>query len=111
MAQPNESTDMRAVIYVRGNDSVADRIAECGAYCGARGYRIVGAILGDPDGERWSEVAAMAQTRQIEVAVVHSRRDLPPERVPRIEIATEYELDPEKTQRIRLGPRRPRRLG
>ena len=74
---------LRAVIYLT---CLAPRCLErCHAHICRRGYRTVG-VIHDPRHERWLDVLAAAIRGEYEV-VVRCCDDLPPDRVPRVEIA------------------------
>jgi hypothetical protein len=74
---------LNAVIFVRRGDGASGRVAGCWDHCQRRGYHTT-AVLGD-----WAEVVEMVMSGRAEVVVVHSRDDLPPGRVPRVEVAGE----------------------
>jgi hypothetical protein len=81
-------TQLRAVIFVKGNGDVADRVAFCFAYCERRGYEVRATFISDEFGRRWDEVVDLVLSGYAHIIVVHSPDDPPSDRVPRIEVAT-----------------------
>jgi hypothetical protein len=87
-----------AVIYIRSDSTLAD----CNTYCANRDYAVAGVVV-DPEGLRWTDALQLVQAGRAEVIVVHGPADPPPERIPRIEVATDAPA-------VRRGQRRVRRL-
>lgn len=96
-----EGERLRAIIYLRRLDDSA----ACIAWCEARGYRIDGVVL-DPAGGRYHACIRAALDGQCDVIVIRSLADLPPDRLPRTEVADAplEQVDP-RPRRRRPRPR------
>jgi len=88
----------RAVLYVPSEDPAHVRwVLVCGDYCSARGYLIT-AIAGV-----WADVVAMVRCEGADIVIAARRDHLPPDRLPRLEIAAE--ACTEATGRLQLPAR------
>ena len=95
---------LRAVIFTQDGANLVGRLAECHAYADQRGYELVATVTGDGTGAKFAQAMAMLRDGRAHIMVVHGLDDLPPGRLPRIEVAT---LAPRPG---RHRSRRPRRL-
>jgi hypothetical protein len=77
---------LRAVIYIHGPADVHRWAGLCLAHCTRLGYQVV-ALVQDEDGHRWNDVGVMLNEHRAEVVVTGGLEQLPPDRVPRIEVA------------------------
>ena len=74
----------RAVIFVPSLDPAHVRwVLVCGEFCSRRGYLIT-AVVGS-----WADTIAMVMERAADIVVTARRDHLPPDRLPRLEIAAE----------------------
>lgn len=86
---------LRAVIYVAEHTNMEVAQAACLAHCEERGYLVKSLILGDRAGVRWHEgVQAMLFKGEVDVVVIYSRADLPPARLPRVEVVADRVTPP-----------------
>lgn len=92
-------TALRAIIYIRQLEDYE----HCQAWCQARRHEVIG-MVHDPEGTRYHEVLDGAFAGQCEVVVIRRLSDLPPDRVPRTEVAD----TPIETVDPRPRRRRPR---
>ena len=100
------SDQLRAVIFTQRGPDLVGRLARCHAHCEERRYDVgepPRVIVGDKTGHRWGEAVAMTKDGRVDIIVVYSRDDPPPDRVPRWEAVTD-------APRPRPGRRRLRRL-
>ncbi len=81
------SDPLRAVIWVIIGGDEAGQLASCAQWCAVRGYQIAAILRG-----AWSEVWAMLDSGQADIAVVRSRRDIPEPRMPRLEIVADEQV-------------------
>lgn len=74
----------RAAIYGPARD--VDRWRPlCADWCAARGYQLL-AVVAEDAAARWGDLLRMLASRQVDVVVVATLADLPPDRAPRVEI-------------------------
>lgn len=85
---------LQAVIFVPDLVDVERWVLACHEHCDAHGYQVTGLVVGD-----WGEVVRYTCEGQAQVIVVGDRGYLPPDRIPRVEVAGHG--------RIRLTRRRP----
>lgn len=84
----------KAIIFLPGTDQLAEHATTCMDYCAARGYHVAGVVTAD-----W--VTAMLTVTQNEAVLVVARPDhLDPQRLPRVEIAT----DPDRMVGVTFAP-------
>jgi hypothetical protein len=83
--QPHD-TQLKAVIYLPTVDTGRwERI--CLAWCEAKNYLVVGRIFETGDGTAHASMVAMLSSGEADIGVVGSLDHLPPDRVPRVEVA------------------------
>lgn len=98
---------LRAVIYVADgihNDEAWQWVKLCAAHCAHRGYRVIAVVIADIGG-RWSDAVTMLGAGEAEVLVVGEYRQIPADRVPRVEIA-DIDESSEQTSMSELSTRR-----
>jgi hypothetical protein len=101
-------SDLRALIYIPGGEQMTRWQRICGQHVEARGYRLVSIVIDDAGGAKWPNVLTLVRAGQADVIVVARRDQLPKDRLPRIEVATE---EPTLQLRQRQPVRRPRVIG
>lgn len=96
-----ESTpeNLRAIIYIHGSSDIHRWAALCLSHCVRLGYQVV-SLVEDPDGDRWSSVDAMLHEHRAEVVVTGGLEQLPPNRIPRIEVAEDHPGPPQRRPAI-----------
>lgn len=97
---------LRAVIYVpAGRD--ADRWQRrCMHHVQRRGYELVAIVADEGDGAQWASVRALIDAGDVEIVVVAKEDHLPPDRLPRPEVAEEGPAPTPSQRRPRLIRRR-----
>lgn len=95
---------LHAVIYLPVGEDLRRWQTRCLAHIERNRYELVSLVIDGEGGRRWEAVKALVFTGQADIVVLADRRHLPPDRLPRIEIAGE-EATPDGCQR--RGPRRP----
>jgi hypothetical protein len=101
-------SDLRAVIYLQAGEQMARWQRICGTHVEARGYELVSIVIDGADGAKWPDVLTLLRGDRADVIVVARRDQLPKDRLPRIEVATE---EPTLQLRQRQPVRRPRVIG
>jgi len=101
-------SDLRAVIYLPAGEQMDRWRRTCALHVEARGYELVSIVIDEASGERWSSIQALLRDGRVDVIVVARRDQLPPDRLPRIEVASE---EPTLALRQRQPVRRPRVIG
>lgn len=72
---------LRAVVLVQPGPHADRRLAACWDHCHRRGHHIVAVVT------TWEEAAKLVLAGHADIIVVHSPAELPPDRVPRVEVA------------------------
>jgi hypothetical protein len=101
---------LSAAIYVCGGPAAERSAAECAEYAAGEGWRVVAYVRAESGDDRWSDVLALLADGVVDVVVAPSRRDLPPDRVPRLVLVDEERrrqgaLRQRRSRRIELPPR------
>lgn len=102
---------LRAVIYIAAHlseNEVGRWLKSCVDYCAARGYEIADIVLDRHGGAAWADVLTAVTggaDAEAHVIVVAHRDHLPRNRIPRLEVASEWR-DPHRDD-----PGRPHFLG
>jgi hypothetical protein len=108
---------LSAVVYVRDGRERPRSLRHAIKYCERMRYTVAGVVV-DKTGSGWASAFAMLAVGEAQILVVGLREDLPPDRLPRIEVVAELSGWPDKARRPRRshhsvtgeGTRRARRV-
>ncbi len=95
--------EVQAIIYVH-SDNLNIHTERCADYIHRLGYALAAVVVDDQDGGRWHEAAGMLLSGDAQVLVVAERDELPPDRLPRVDVVAEERrrrLSPALAQRCR----------
>jgi hypothetical protein len=93
---------LRAVVYIPAAVEVARWLPLCLTHCNREGYHVVAVIM--PTVGSWRSVFEMLVRREADVCVVGSYDQLEPDRMPRIEEATNNRTRPPGERRPKVVP-------
>lgn len=79
---------LRALIFVT-REHLDDYCPRCADYLNRCGMELTAVVIDDGDGRRWPEVATLLANGEVDVVVVATRAELPPDRLPRIDVVAE----------------------
>lgn len=96
-------SDLRAVIYLLAGEGMVRWRRICATHVELHGYLLVSIVIDDAGGAKWASVRSLLDAGRVDVVVVAHRDHLPPDRLPRIEVAND-----EPT--LNLHQRRPSRI-
>jgi hypothetical protein len=104
---PSHKTDLiLAIIYLLDSPETQRWARVCMDWCERRAYQLVGIVVDEtPDGSKWASVVQMLADGSAHVCVVPRWDQMPPDRVPRVEVIAE------DTARDAGGPGRPHIIG
>lgn len=78
---------LRAIIYVLAGARADEWQRRCLAHIAAEGYELAGVIIDNTGGGKWDEAHQLIWSRQAEIIVVAEESHIPPNRIPRHEVA------------------------
>lgn len=95
----------RGIIYVRDGPLMARHCERCFGYAAERRIEVI-RVVKDPDGRHWPDIHDTAVHGGTDVVILYDRAELPPDRVPRIEVVTDRQSAGGRTRRRRPWTRR-----
>lgn len=80
---------LRAVIYLPDGPDLQRWQHRCMEHLEAHGYELVSVVIDDTGGARWASVSTLLLAGRADVVVIARRDHLPPDRLPRFEVAND----------------------